>query len=58
MRAIQLATWKAAMEYAAGLCEAEKVEARDAAPAEDIAYNWATDHCAAAIRQAPEPATP
>jgi hypothetical protein len=36
-------------ERCAKLCEAERVEEDTGAP-EDRAYNWATKHCASAIR--------
>jgi hypothetical protein len=42
------AAWNAAIEAAANVCEAERVEV--ASIDSDGAYNLATEHCAAAIR--------
>lgn len=61
--AIQLATWKVAMEYAAGLCDEQEALSRSAADrtsgstASNIYHHCATTArwCGEAIRQAPEP---
>ena len=40
----------AALEAAAVACENERVDAEESGAAEDRCYNYATKHCAAAIR--------
>jgi len=52
VRALQIATWKAARDYFAQLTHRKQVEECDA---EDTAYNCACFNVAAAIRRSPDP---